>query len=169
MFIFKAKEYQSEKSPIFDSQKSTKTTRKLHIMSQLYAAKVCQLFCNTRYSDFSPQQSALSRQTIPAQLGMVQWWYLNINALGSLHRNTAPQIFRGSSVSPESGGQLTLISTFYPLVHFYTLLSSPSVPVRIKILLTQSIDNVTNKCISCIDRNWNEHPFGMSLISIKVD
>ena len=49
MFIFKAKEYQSEKSPIFDSQKSTKTTRKLHIMSQLYAAKVCQLFCNTRY------------------------------------------------------------------------------------------------------------------------
>ena len=48
MFIFKAKEYQSEKSPIFDSQKSTKTTRKLHIMSQLYAAKVCQLFCNTR-------------------------------------------------------------------------------------------------------------------------
>ena len=41
--------YQSEKSPIFDSQKSTKTTRKLHIMSQLYAVKVCQLFCNTRY------------------------------------------------------------------------------------------------------------------------
>ena len=41
MFIFKAKEYQS------DSQKSTKTTRKLHVMSQLYAAKVCQLFCNT--------------------------------------------------------------------------------------------------------------------------
>ena len=50
MYIFKAKEYQSEKSPIFDSQKSTKTTRKLHRMSQLYAAKVCQLFCNTRYS-----------------------------------------------------------------------------------------------------------------------
>ena len=49
MFIFKAKEYQSEKSPIFDSQKRTKTTRKLHILSQLYAAKVCQLFCNTRY------------------------------------------------------------------------------------------------------------------------
>ena len=43
------KEYQSEKSPIFDSQKSPKTLRKLHIMSQLYAAKVCQLFCNTRY------------------------------------------------------------------------------------------------------------------------
>ena len=40
MFIFKAKEYQSEKSPIFDSQKSTKTTRKLHKMSQLYASKV---------------------------------------------------------------------------------------------------------------------------------
>ena len=52
MFIFKAKEYQSEKSPMFDSQKSTKTTRKLHIMSQLYAAKVCQLFCNTRYFKF---------------------------------------------------------------------------------------------------------------------
>ena len=50
MFIFKAKEYQSEKSPIFDSQKSPKTQRKLHIMSQLYAAKVCQLFCNTRYN-----------------------------------------------------------------------------------------------------------------------
>ena len=48
MFIFKAKEYQSEKLPIFDSQKSTKTTRKLHIMTLLYAAKVCQLFCNTR-------------------------------------------------------------------------------------------------------------------------
>ena len=44
------KEYQSEKSPIFDSQKSPKTLRKLHIMSQLYAAKVCQLFCNTRYA-----------------------------------------------------------------------------------------------------------------------
>ena len=43
------KEYQSEKSPIFDSQKSPKTLRKLHLMSQLYAAKVCQLFCNTRY------------------------------------------------------------------------------------------------------------------------
>ena len=28
MFIFKAKEYQSEKSPIFDSQKSTKKTPK---------------------------------------------------------------------------------------------------------------------------------------------
>jgi len=27
MFIFKAKEYQSEKSPIFHSQKSTKTAR----------------------------------------------------------------------------------------------------------------------------------------------
>ena len=43
------KEYQSEKSPIFDSHKSQKTLRKLHIMSQVYAAKVCQLFCNTRY------------------------------------------------------------------------------------------------------------------------
>merc|ERR1739836_252013 len=28
MFIFKAKEYQSEKSPIFDSQKSTKNNKK---------------------------------------------------------------------------------------------------------------------------------------------
>ena len=44
-----AKEYQSEKSPILDSQKSPKTLRKLRIMSQLYAAKVCQWFCNTRY------------------------------------------------------------------------------------------------------------------------
>ena len=40
MFIFKAKEYQSEKSPIFDSQKSTKTTRKLHIMPQLLSILV---------------------------------------------------------------------------------------------------------------------------------
>ena len=50
MFTFKAKEYQKGKSPIFYNQKSTKTTRKLHIISQLYAAKVCQLFCNTRYA-----------------------------------------------------------------------------------------------------------------------
>ena len=48
MFIFKAKEYQSEKSPIFDSQKSPKTQWKLHIVSQLYASKVYQMFCNTR-------------------------------------------------------------------------------------------------------------------------
>ena len=40
VFIFKALEYQSEKSPIFDSQKSLKKQRKLHIMSQLYASKV---------------------------------------------------------------------------------------------------------------------------------
>ena len=39
-FIHLPKEYQSEKSPIFDSQKSSKTQRKLHIMSQLYAFKV---------------------------------------------------------------------------------------------------------------------------------
>ena len=35
------KEYQSEKSPIFDSHKSPKTLRKLHIMSQLYAYNRC--------------------------------------------------------------------------------------------------------------------------------
>ena len=38
-----AKEYHSEKSPIFDSQKSTKTIRN-------EAYKVDQLFCNTLYS-----------------------------------------------------------------------------------------------------------------------
>ena len=43
-------EYQSEKSPIFDSHKSLETQRKLHIMSQLYASKVYQMFCNTRYN-----------------------------------------------------------------------------------------------------------------------
>jgi hypothetical protein len=67
MFIFKAKEYQSEKSPIFNSQKSTKTTRKLHIMSQLYAAKVCQLFCNTRYyakSTYRVSQKKVGSQKI---------------------------------------------------------------------------------------------------------
>ena len=42
-----AKEYQSEKSPIFDSQKSKKTRRKLLKMSKAY--KVDQMFCNTRY------------------------------------------------------------------------------------------------------------------------
>ena len=45
-----SKEYQSEKSPIFDSQKSPKAQRKLHIMSQLYASEVYQMFCNTRYN-----------------------------------------------------------------------------------------------------------------------
>ena len=64
MFIFKAKEYQSEKSPIFDSQKSTKTTRKLHIMSQLYAAKVCQLFCNTRYLAFCRLESINNQRKV---------------------------------------------------------------------------------------------------------
>ena len=44
------KEYQSEKSPIFDSQKSTKTTRKLLKMSHIKAYKVDQTFCNTLYN-----------------------------------------------------------------------------------------------------------------------
>ena len=48
MFIFKAEEYQSEKSPIVDSQKSPKTSRKLQKMRQLQASKVDQMFCNTR-------------------------------------------------------------------------------------------------------------------------
>ena len=47
MFIFKAKEYPSEKLPIFDSQKSTKSTIKLLKMSQLKAFKVDQTFSNT--------------------------------------------------------------------------------------------------------------------------
>ena len=45
-----AKEYQSEKSPIFDSQKSKKTRRKLLKMSHLKAYKVYQMFCNTQYT-----------------------------------------------------------------------------------------------------------------------
>ena len=44
-----AKEYQSEKSPIFDSQKSKKTRRKLLKMSHIKAYIVDQTFCNTRY------------------------------------------------------------------------------------------------------------------------
>ena len=44
-----AKEYQSEKSPIFDSQKSKKTRRKLLKMSHIKAYKLDQMFCNTRY------------------------------------------------------------------------------------------------------------------------
>ena len=44
-----AKEYQSEKSPIFDSQKSKKTGRKLLKMSHIKASKVDQMFCNTLY------------------------------------------------------------------------------------------------------------------------
>ena len=44
-----AKEYQSEKSPIFDSQKSKKTKRKHLKMSHIKAYKVDQMFCNTRY------------------------------------------------------------------------------------------------------------------------
>ena len=50
MLIFKCKEYQSEKSTIFDSQKSTKTTIKLLKICQLKAFKVDQEFCNTLYS-----------------------------------------------------------------------------------------------------------------------
>ena len=40
MIIFKAKEYQSEKSPIFDSQKSTKKIRKLLKMIHIKAYKL---------------------------------------------------------------------------------------------------------------------------------
>ena len=43
------KEIQSEKLPIFDSQKSTKSTIKLLKMSQLKAFKVDQTFSNTLY------------------------------------------------------------------------------------------------------------------------
>ena len=39
-----AKEYQSEKSPIFDSQKSQKTQRKLHIMSSYMLLKFTSCF-----------------------------------------------------------------------------------------------------------------------------
>ena len=44
------KEYQSEKSPIIDSQKSKKTRRKLLKMSHIKASKVDQMFCNTLYT-----------------------------------------------------------------------------------------------------------------------
>ena len=43
------KEVQSDKLPIFDSQKSTKTTIKLLKISQFKAFKVDQAFCNTLY------------------------------------------------------------------------------------------------------------------------
>ena len=49
IFISMAKEYQSEKSPIFYSQKSKKTRRKLLKMSHIKAYKVDQMFCNTQY------------------------------------------------------------------------------------------------------------------------
>ena len=68
MFIFKAKEYQSEKSPIFDSKKSTKTARKLHIMSQLYAAKVCQLFATPGISDKKKEVQCARRIKATKQL-----------------------------------------------------------------------------------------------------
>ena len=48
-FNFFLQEYQSEKSPIFDSQGSTKKTRKLLKISHLLAYKVDRMFCNTRY------------------------------------------------------------------------------------------------------------------------
>ena len=48
-FIAVHKEYQSEKSPIIDSQKSKKTRRKLLKMSHMKTYKVDQMFCNNRY------------------------------------------------------------------------------------------------------------------------
>ena len=44
------KEAQSNKLPIFDSQKSKKTTIKLLKISQFKAFKVDQVFCNTLYT-----------------------------------------------------------------------------------------------------------------------
>ena len=44
------KEVQSDKLPIFDSQKSTKTTIKLLKISQFKAFTVDQAFCNTLYN-----------------------------------------------------------------------------------------------------------------------
>ena len=44
-----AQEYQNEKSPIFDSQKSKKTRKKLLKLSHIKAYKVDQVFRNTRY------------------------------------------------------------------------------------------------------------------------
>ena len=57
-----AKEYQSEKSPIFDSQKSKKTRRKLLKMSHIKAYKVDQTFCNTRYANQPARPLWLLRQ-----------------------------------------------------------------------------------------------------------
>ena len=45
------KEYQGEKSPIIDSQKSKKTRRILLKMSHIKAFKVDQMFCNTLYAN----------------------------------------------------------------------------------------------------------------------
>ena len=92
-----------------------------HPVQRITNVSVC------RYVDifwfFSPAVSAVKADNrSPARDGsMMIFKYQCSPALGSLHRNTARQIFRGSSVSAESVGQLTLISTFYPLVHFYTL------------------------------------------------
>ena len=89
MFIFKAKEYQSEKSPIIDSQKSTKTTRKLHIMSPLYAAKVCQLFCNTRYVPRVEGEEG-DAGVVPAAQHRVQLLLQGRRGLVQQHREAQP-------------------------------------------------------------------------------
>ena len=58
-----AKEYQSEKSPIFDSQKSKKTGRKLLKMSHIKVYKVDQMFCNTRYAKMIDTFSIISKSS----------------------------------------------------------------------------------------------------------
>ena len=57
-----AKEYQSEKSPIFDSQKSKKTRRKLLKMSHIKAYKVDQMICNTRYNQVVSSRDASTEE-----------------------------------------------------------------------------------------------------------
>ena len=55
-----AKDYQSEKSPIFYSQKSKKTRRKLLKMSKkIKAYKIDQMFCITRYCLIIPVTAVL--------------------------------------------------------------------------------------------------------------
>ena len=54
------KEYQNEKSPTIESQKSKKTRRKLLKMSHIKAFKVDQVFCNTRYKSIYLQNYTLT-------------------------------------------------------------------------------------------------------------
>ena len=75
-----AKEYQSEKSPIFDSQKSKKTRRKLLKMSHLKAHKVYQMFCNTRYNEFIIVKLFTSLLTHMGQPSLPVSWILFVSS-----------------------------------------------------------------------------------------
>ena len=103
MFIFKAKEYQSEKLPIFDSQKSTKITRKLLKMSQSHLCR-CVLS--------APKDILLAKLKL---LG-TKWW--NIYFLISIGWET---IFWHLSLVPnEMTMTLLLVGTFHIKSIFYS-------------------------------------------------